>query len=504
MGENGREVVLEWLAMILFYATIQLSFKESSVYFFQFVFALIGVTLSIGAYMIINQQKQEGEMLKIIIITAIYKNMMAMFIFVAILLEIGIPFSIINLRVQLNLLDLWCICICYIYLYKYLNILWCTILVGLGFCVCTFIGSQYLPMYISSSYKWGGLILEELMMFISIIILLVVILRKEHRDSKSYLAFALFLGCKILDYFIVSYHYLSGYLGITMLFLIIRTMEYYYILKCTYMAYWEEPWKEKICHLNKVEYSLSDSAYYRDMIVNLSHELKTPINVISSATELLKLNLEQNKEVMNDLKEMRRYCNETMRIIGNMIDIHKLRGGYTKVTYRAYNVVALIDNVVEAYSRQYKDANLVFNPYDEEIYGEFDQALFQQMILYIIYAILKNRRYSSETYIEIKEEGESEGQMCIQFIHSQMGAIEEYLIYQRETKSNTPDSVMAVELFYHLLKLHEGSIKVVREDAAIDIRLYMKRRKLITEEAILEESNVVELLDHIKTHYVID
>lgn len=502
MGETQREVGLEWLAISLFYIIIKISFKGSSGYFFQFVCGLIGVTLSLGAYLIVNEQKEECKVLRIIIITTIYKNMMAMFIFVAILLEIDNPFSIVNLRVQLNLLDLWCICICYIYLYKHLSTLWCAVFIGVGFCICTFLGSQFLPIYISASYKWGGLILEELMMFISIIILIVVILYKESRYSKSYLAFTLFLGCKIVNHLIICYHYSNGYLGMTMFFLMIRSMEYYYILKCTYLVCWEEPWKEKVCHLNKVEYSLSGNAYYRDMIVNLSHELKTPINVISSATDLLKLNFEQDKEIMDDLKEIRQYCNETMSIIGNMIDIHKLRAGYIKVIYKDYNVVALIDNVVEAYSNQYKEANLIFNPYEEEIYGQVDKVLFQQMILYLVYVILKTRKHNSETYIEIKEQ--EQGQICIQFVHSQIGTIEEYLIYQRDNEADTPDSVMAVELFYHLLKLHDGRIEVAREGTAIDVRLYMKRSEFVVEEAILEESNVMELLDHIKTHYVIE
>lgn len=502
MNETRREIVIEWLAITLLYIMIKVSFSTSGAYFFQFVFAIIGATLSVGAYLITNQQKEKGNILRLITITAIYKNMIIIFIFVALLLEIDIPFNAVNTRVQLNVLDLWCICICYIYLFKHINILRCAILISLGFCLFTFLGFIFPLVGKSTSYTGAKIILDGLMMLISIFCVLIVILHRDSHRSKSYLAFLLFLICKVINYFIMCYQYISQDTISVPPFILLHTMEYYYILKCTYLACWKEPWKEKISNLSKAEYSLSDNAYYRDMIVNLSHELKTPINVINSATDLLELDFENQKEIMADLKEMRRYCNETMRIIRNMIDIHKLRGGYTTVVCNKYNLVALMENVVEAYSKQYKDANLVFNPEQEEIYSQVDKLLFQQIMMYLIYAILKTRKDMSEIYIEMQDIAENEIQMKLS--HSQVASIEEYIVYQEDVEDYNADSIMAVELFYHILKLHESSIKVRREELAMELTLSIKKIDLEeAEEVILEEGNITDLIGIIKSHYVI-
>lgn len=502
MDETHRKMMLEWLAITLFYAVIKISFNASGTYFLQFVFSIIGVTLSIGSYLIINQQKQKENILKLIIITEIYKNMIIMFVFVALLLEIDIPFDIANVRIQLNMLELWCICICYIYFFKTISTFWCSMLIGLGFCVLTGLGYSSLTASVAINAIGARIVLEGLMAFVSIVGIIIVILHKETRYSKSYVSFLMFSLLKTMNYFMMCYQYMSGGLIPATPFIIIRTIESYYILKCTYLTCWEEPWKEKIFNLNQVEYTLSDNAYYRDMIVNLSHELKTPINVISSATDLLKLDFKEEKEVMNDLKEIRVYCNETMRIIKNMIDIHKLKGGYTNVVYSKYNLVALIENVVEAYSKQCKEAHIVFNPEEEEIYSQVDKHLFQQMILYLIYAILKTRKDRSDVYLEIKEIEEDKIQ--IKLSHSKIGNIEEYIICHIEDEEYSYDTIMAVEMFWDLLKLHQITMKLEREEEAVEISLQIKKIEQIEVEVLLEESNLAELIDSIRSYYVVE
>ncbi|QEH68808.1 histidine kinase dimerization/phospho-acceptor domain-containing protein [Cellulosilyticum sp. ST5] len=503
MNETHKEMMIEWLAVALLYVVIKVCFSTSSIYFFQFVFGIIGTTLSMGAYLITNQQKNKINILKIISVTAIYKNMVIIFIFVTLLLEINVPFNAINARIQLNLLDLWCICVCYIWLFKRIGAIGCVILISLGFCVVTFSGFIFPIVGQSTSYIGGKVILEGLMILIGIFCLIIVVLYKDRYKSKSYQAFFLFLICKVINHFMMSYQYISQDTLLLPPFILLGTMEYYYILKCAYLACWKEPWREKVTNLSKAEYSLNDNAYYRDMIVNLSHELKTPINVINSATDLLRLDFGNQKEVMEDLKEMRRYCNETMRIIRNMIDIHKLRGGYIEVIYNKYNLVALVENVVEAYSKEYADANLIFNPEQEEIYNQVDKQLFQQIMMYLIYATFKTRKDKGEIYIEMKDLLEDEIQ--IKLSHSQVGSIEEYIIHQDEVETYNADSIMAVELFYYILKLHESHIKVRREDEAMELTLYIRKSRLKeVEEVILEENNIDDLIGTIKSHYVIE
>ena len=66
MNETHKEMMIEWLAVALLYVVIKVCFSTSSIYFFQFLFGIIGTTLSMGAYLITNQQKNKINILKII------------------------------------------------------------------------------------------------------------------------------------------------------------------------------------------------------------------------------------------------------------------------------------------------------------------------------------------------------------------------------------------------------------------------------------------------------
>ena len=62
-------------------------------------------------------------------------------------------------------------------------------------------------------------------------------------------------------------------------------------------------------------------------ITNISHELRTPINVIMSAIQLLRVNYKNevdDNKYMNNFNIINNNCKRLLRLINNIIDIQKL------------------------------------------------------------------------------------------------------------------------------------------------------------------------------------
>ncbi len=68
----------------------------------------------------------------------------------------------------------------------------------------------------------------------------------------------------------------------------------------------------------------------KEFFANISHELKTPINLISSVLQLNKIYLKENKIdlVDNNRKIIIQNCLRLIRTINNFIDSNKISEGY--------------------------------------------------------------------------------------------------------------------------------------------------------------------------------
>ena len=143
-------------------------------------------------------------------------------------------------------------------------------------------------------------------------------------------------------------------------------------------------------------------------IVSLSHELKTPVNVIRSAIDLMLLDEKLEGNIREQLKSLRASCHEIMNIIQNMIDIQKIETAHIKCNLQVCNLVEVIENVLEAFSSERK-IKFEFNPLEEELFQKVDIQLMQQGFMLLI-SLLISRRGDESFYIEMRKENvENEG-----------------------------------------------------------------------------------------------
>ena len=191
----------------------------------------------------------------------------------------------------------------------------------------------------------------------------------------------------------------------------------YCYLKCAI-----NPWKDKKRLLLEVGCDMAFQKEQSEHIVSLSHELKTPVNVIRSAIDLMLLDEKLENSTREELTTLKRLCYEIMNIIQNMIDTEKLEGNHMKCHLQVCNLVEVIENVLEAFSST-SEFEFQFNPLEEEFFQEVDIRLMQQGFMLLISLII-NKEGEGPLYIEMgKEKSENEG-ITITIQHEAVGFLE--------------------------------------------------------------------------------
>lgn len=129
----------------------------------------------------------------------------------------------------------------------------------------------------------------------------------------------------------------------------------------------------------------------KDFYAELSHELRTPVNIMYSSIQLL----EQKKN--EDREEFVKYYNKygkvmmqnsliMLKLINNLIDTNKVDSGFVKGNFKNYDIVSLIENVTML-AIPYLDAKnieLIFDTELEENYIKCDLDKIERVMLNLL------------------------------------------------------------------------------------------------------------------------
>jgi signal transduction histidine kinase len=124
----------------------------------------------------------------------------------------------------------------------------------------------------------------------------------------------------------------------------------------------------------------------------VSHELKTPINIIYSSVQLLeKLHKDGSfigtaKAFSKYSKIMKQNCHRLIRLINNLIDMNKIEVGFFSLHLKNNNIIKVIEDItlsIVEYANL-KDINVVFDTEIEEKIMAFDAEKFERIMLNIL------------------------------------------------------------------------------------------------------------------------
>ena len=127
-------------------------------------------------------------------------------------------------------------------------------------------------------------------------------------------------------------------------------------------------------------------ALQRDLIANVSHDLRTPLTMLKGYAEMIRDLSGDNPVKRNEHLEI--IISETDRLallVNDMLDLSKLERGDIKLNYSEFNIRELLTDITAKYSgiSDKREYNITFEP-DEDVTVKCDIIKIQQVIYNLI------------------------------------------------------------------------------------------------------------------------
>ena len=123
--------------------------------------------------------------------------------------------------------------------------------------------------------------------------------------------------------------------------------------------------------------------FRRELIANVSHDLRTPLTLISGYAEMMRdipgENNPENTQIIID------EANRLAALVSDMLDLSKLQAGTQKMDKRAYNFTQNVKEMMKRYSAlTEKEGYRITFDYEEEVEVEADELKMSQVVYNLI------------------------------------------------------------------------------------------------------------------------
>lgn len=225
------------------------------------------------------------------------------------------------------------------------------------------------------------------------------------------------------------------------------------------------------------EQLLSESRGYNSLITefftNISHELKTPINIIYMGIQTMNMYLntdegEVSEKCKSYLKMMKQNCFRLIKLVNNLLDVTKLDTGFYKLEKKNNNIVMVVEDIVLSVAKyiESKDIELVFDTSAEEKVMAFDYDKIERIILNLLSNAFKCSSSGgqiavniddrgSSVVISVKDEGVGIPEDKKEFIFERFGQV------NRSLSRTSEGTGIGLYIVKSLVEIHEGTISVI-------------------------------------------
>jgi PAS domain S-box-containing protein len=222
---------------------------------------------------------------------------------------------------------------------------------------------------------------------------------------------------------------------------------------------------------------LNESREYNKLIneffVNISHEVRTPLNVILGAIQVMEVYSCKGEDFFDKdkfsryLKSIKQNCFRLLRLINNMIDLSKAGAGFLEPTMKNGDIISTVEDIVQSVAEYIKDkgVGLVFDTEIEEKHMAFDPDKMERIILNLLSNSTKFTRPGDKISVLIYDKGNN---ISISVKDTGIGIPEEKLksVFERFVQvdksltRNHEGSGIGLSLVKSLVELQGGTIGV--------------------------------------------
>lgn len=224
-----------------------------------------------------------------------------------------------------------------------------------------------------------------------------------------------------------------------------------------------------------------------EVLSNISHEFKTPVNVIYSTVQIQDLNLQKGDydKILEFNKLIKQNCNRLIRLINNFIDSTKLENNKVEIHKKRVNIVSITEDIAMSvinFAKRQK-IDVVFDAEQEELYCDIDIDQMERIMLNILSNAIKYNNPNGNIDVIVKDRKEK---VYIDVIDSGIGIPKDRIntIFDRFERMENKNAVIkegsgiGLSIVKKLVDALDGEINIESEvDKGTTVRLIFKKSK---------------------------
>lgn len=224
----------------------------------------------------------------------------------------------------------------------------------------------------------------------------------------------------------------------------------------------------------KLEEAVQLESIRNEFFANISHEFKTPLNIILGTIQLIERNIELDNITQENntryTKTLKQNSYRLLRLVNNLIDISRIDIGYYKLQLSNNNIIKIIEDITLSVAEyvQDKNINLLFDTEVEEVILACDPDKIERVILNLLSNSIKYTDNGGNIYVYLKK---VDNQVIVSVKDSGVGIPKDKLnlIFERFGQANNilsrrcEGSGIGLSLVKSIIEMHGGNISVVSE-----------------------------------------
>ena len=221
-------------------------------------------------------------------------------------------------------------------------------------------------------------------------------------------------------------------------------------------------------NLNNMANELSKSEILKtDFIANVSHEIKTPINVIQSYAKLLENKNLKEEEKKKYLHALNASCYKLNSLITNILKLNKLENNKLLPEYTKFNLSEVLTNQILQFETilEEKNINLICN-IEENLYINSEESYMEIIFNNLMSNAIKFSNIDGTIEVDLKKENDL---YVVSVKDNGIGMDEETgkrifdKFYQGDTSHSSEGNGLGLSLVKKIIDVMGGSIQVESE-----------------------------------------
>ena len=236
---------------------------------------------------------------------------------------------------------------------------------------------------------------------------------------------------------------------------------------------------------------------------NLSHEIKTPINIIYSCIQLLEVNKTNGEKALSDAynkydNTLKQNCYRLLRLVNNLVDMTKIDSGYMKLIFINCEIVSLVEDITLSIIPyvESKNINIVFDTYIEELEIRCDPESIERVILNLLSNAIKFTNNNGNisvivesddkyVFIRVKDDGIGISKDIREDIFNR------FVQEDKSLNRKNEGSGIGLSLVKSLVELHDGEVYL--EEVSEGSEFVVKLPNIKINEEVKNHSRVIDV-----------